>query len=116
MSDEQFIESVYSEISGGFGVALTVGLAVLADEGITAMSAGTIKPPAAVLIAEIVTAAGTRNPQILLSSGCLAALAGSLDAWSRRLPVAARDQYDALLAESSARWTTQIELHQAGDR
>jgi hypothetical protein len=113
---ERFTSPGEMPISDGFGVATSIGLAVTSDDAITGLTGGIIQPPAAVLVVEVVNAGGTRDEQILLSSGSVAALHGSLEAWSRLLPVAARDQYEALAAESSAKWSARINAYLDGDR
>ncbi|BCJ45361.1 hypothetical protein GCM10010168_86300 [Actinoplanes ianthinogenes] len=87
------------------GVVISVGLALVRDEAIKDMTGGILKPPAAVIVADLVTRVGVRTSQMLTSADSLAALHGALQAWSRDLPTAARDQYEATVAEADQRYS-----------
>lgn len=117
MSNEDFSgPSLFEITADAFAVAMSTGLAFIPDEKVGELTAGVMKAPAAVLVADIVSARGVAPIQLLLSRGALASLHGSLRAWAKRLPVDARDQYDALAAESEQIFTARAAEYLDGDR
>ncbi len=91
-----------------FSVAISVGLAIISDAAVAGLTGGIVTPPAAVMVLNLVTADGLRPAQILVSADSLAALHGSMSGWSQALPVAARDQFQALADESTALWVRRL--------
>ena len=86
---------------GRFFLANSVGLAVTEQP---------MAVPAGVLVFGLESGdTDVGHIQILSSANTLAALHGSLKAWSRRLPTAERDQYDALASEASAKWKQRMD-------
>ena len=99
-----------------FAVAVSVGLAIISDEAVSGMTGGVMPPPAAVLVLDVVSAGGVRPAQILISADSLAALYGSMSGWVQGLPAAARDQFQALADESSAKWVERLAEYLGGNR
>ena len=93
------------------GVVLSIGLGLVPDHTVKGIG---VKLPATLIIAELATQLGIRSSQMLASANVLAALHGGLEAWSRDLPVGARDQYEALKAEAAQRHEQAVAEFRAG--
>jgi hypothetical protein len=91
--------------AGRLLAATSVGLAVISDAAVRGLTAGRFSVPAGVLLIGGASAHGPVDAQILAEADMLAALHGSLQAWRDRLPLDARDQYEACRVEARKRWT-----------
>lgn len=98
-------------VLGDFAVVAGSGLSLISDAHARALTGGVVEPPAAVLMADVITADGQRSMQLLMRANSLGALSGCIKAWADRLPVAARDQFDAVAAEAEQKWTAGVNEH-----
>ena len=106
---EEFSDAGFHVIDPqAFVVVVSSGLALIPDQAVSQLTGGAMHPPAAVLIVSTIARDGDRDLQLLMSQGSLAALHGSLVGWAKRLPVGARDQFDALSADAEAKFTERV--------